>query len=126
MGLKIENYDNEVTCAIGVSDLNKSINWYKDVLGFELHFRGDEMGWAEFKTSVPGTFVGLSQVEKIEQGVGVTLTWGVRDIEASRAELDKHDVRFDGEIQVIPDMVKLLTFFDPDGNTFMLAQSLTK
>ena len=126
MGLKMKNYDGAVTCAIGVNDMNKSIEWYKEVLGFELLFKGDEIGWCEFKTPVPGTTVGLSQVEKLEQGGGATLTWGVEDIDASKAELEKLDVKFDGEIQVIPDMVKLLTFFDPDGNTFMLAQDLTK
>jgi len=33
-------------------------------------------------------------------------------------------VRFDGDNVEIPDMVRLATFFDPDGNSYMLAQSL--
>lgn len=125
MGLNKENYDGVVTCALSVSDMDKSIEWYKDILGFELLYKSDELEWCEFKTPVPGTIVGLSQVEKVEKAGGATLTWGVNDIETSKAELERHNVRFDGEVQVIPDMVKLLTFFDPDGNTFMMAQDLT-
>jgi hypothetical protein len=33
-------------------------------------------------------------------------------------------VRFDGETREIEGMVRLATFYDPDGNTFMLAQRL--
>ena len=33
-------------------------------------------------------------------------------------------MRFDGETNEIEGMVKLATFYDPDGNSFMLAQSL--
>jgi hypothetical protein len=35
-------------------------------------------------------------------------------------------VRFDGETITIPEMVRLCTFFDVDGNTFMLYQSLAQ
>jgi hypothetical protein len=33
-------------------------------------------------------------------------------------------VRFDGETTEVPGMVRLGTVYDPDGNTFMLAQRL--
>jgi len=56
---------------------------------------------------------------------GVTLTWGVHDIEAARKTLEADEVRFDGPTQEIPEMVKLATFYDPDGNTYMLYQSLS-
>ena len=46
------------------------------------------------------------------------------DIDAAKARLDAHGVRQDGDIQTIPDLVKLLTFYDPDGNAMMLSQSL--
>ncbi|HSD03011.1 MAG TPA: VOC family protein [Gaiellales bacterium] len=56
--------------------------------------------------------------------LGATLTFGVADIDAARAHLEAHDVRFDGETSEVPGMVRLATFYDPDGNTFMLAQRL--
>jgi len=70
--------------------------------------------------------LGLSQVEKVETGGGATVVLGVVDIDEARAELEAKQVRFDGETMTIPDMVRLATFFDPDGNTFMLAQDLQK
>ncbi len=63
-------------------------------------------------------------MEKVERGGGATLVFGVADVDSARAQLEAKDVRFDGETQTIPDMVKLATFFDPDGNTFMLAEDL--
>ena len=68
--------------------------------------------------------VGLGQVEKPDVK-GNTPTWGVADIEAARGYLEGKGVRFDGETQDIGGMVKLATFYDPDGNSFMLAESLT-
>ena len=38
--------------------------------------------------------------------------------------LDAAGVRQDGPVQEIPGMVRLLTFYDPDGNALMFAQDL--
>ena len=119
-------FDGVLTCALSVSDLDKSIAWYGDRLGFELMYKLDEVGWCELTSPVTNVTVGLSQVESVEGKGGATLTFGVKDIEAARKQLEAKDVRFDGEIETIPEMVRYATFFDPDGNTLMLAQDLTK
>lgn len=120
------NYDGVINCAISVSDLGKSLNWYGDVLGFELIYKIDDMGWAEVTSPVKNVTLGLSQVEQVETAGGATVVFGVLDIDTARAYLEQREVRFDGETQTIPEMVKLATFFDPDGNKFMLAQDLQK
>ena len=51
-------------------------------------------------------------------------TFTVKDIEAARAHLESLDTRFDGDTYEIDGMVKLATFYDPDGNAWMLAQRL--
>jgi CreA protein len=51
-------------------------------------------------------------------------TWEVEDIDAARAALEAAGVRFDGDTDVNEGMVKLATFFDPDGNALMLSQTL--
>jgi predicted enzyme related to lactoylglutathione lyase len=56
--------------------------------------------------------------------LGSTLTFTVVDIDAARAYLEGEGVRFDGETHQVEDMVKLCTFYDPDGNALMLAQQL--
>lgn len=117
-------FDGGVTCAVQVSDIEKSIAWYQDVLGFKLIYHVKEIGWCEMASPVNRLQLGLSQVEK-PNVKGVTLTWGVNDIEASRKKLEQSAVKFDGPTQEIPDLVKLATFYDPDGNNYMLSESLS-
>ena len=71
----------------------------------------------------PAVALGLGQTEEIKTG-GTTPTFGVKDIAAARAHLEGLGTRFDGDTHEIEGMVKLCTFYDPDGNPFMLAQSL--
>jgi catechol 2,3-dioxygenase-like lactoylglutathione lyase family enzyme len=118
------DYVPEVTASMGVTDLDRSIEWYQNILGFTLLYRVDEIAWCELSTGVPGVNVGLSQNQEVKQGGGATNVWGVADILAAKAHLDAHGVRQDGDIQHIPDMVKLLTFYDPDGNAMMLSENM--
>lgn len=119
-------FDGGLTCALQVKDLAAAIGWYQDLLGFSLLYKMDEMGWCEMATAVDRVNVGLSQVESPEVKGGATLTFGVTDIDAARANLEGKNVRFDGETMTIPDMVKLATFYDPDGNKLMFYQDLQK
>lgn len=119
-------YDGGLTCALECADLDRSLAWYQEVLGFELLYRMDAMAWAELRTAVEGVQIGLGQVEEPHPRGGATLTWGVVDIDAARARLEEKDVRFDGETLTIPEMVRLATFFDPDGNKHMLYQDLSQ
>src|SRR5690242_1440745 len=111
------NFDGGLTISFQVKDNKKSIAWYQDVLGFTLLYEVAEIGWCELKSEVTGgkVNVGLSEVESPKTGAGPTPTWGVKDIDAARAQMEKKKVRFDGPTQEIPGMVKLATFFDPDG-----------
>jgi catechol 2,3-dioxygenase-like lactoylglutathione lyase family enzyme len=115
-------YTNALTCVLNVSDLDRAIDWYKTVLGFELEWRVDEIGFAQLNSCVPGVTVGLSVTENGANGDGgATLTWGVADIEAARAAFEAQDVRLDGPIRETPGVVKLLGFYDLDGNSHMLS-----
>ncbi len=117
-------YAQEITIAMHVSDLARSIDWYTNVLGFTMLYKVDEIGWAEFDSPVKGTQIGLSQVDNAKGSQSCVPTFAVTDIDAARKELESKDVRFDGDTLTIEGMVKLATFFDPDGNPFMLSQSL--
>jgi catechol 2,3-dioxygenase-like lactoylglutathione lyase family enzyme len=120
------NYDGGLTIAFDVADLKRSIDWYGEVLGFKLLYQVEEIGWCELRTEVDGgrVNIGLSQVESPKAGAGPTPTFGVKDIEEARSLLESRKVRFDGPTREYPGMVKLATFFDPDGNTLMLYESL--
>lgn len=114
----------EVTASMAITNLDRSIDWYQQVLGFTLLYRADEIGWCEMSTHMPGVNVGLSENQSVPQGGGATNVWTVSDIEAGKAHLTAHGVKLDGDIQTVPELVRLLTFYDPDGNAMMLAQSL--
>lgn len=119
-------FDGGLTCAMQCSDLGTAIAWYEEILGFALLYRMDDMGWCELKSPVEKVNVGLSEVEKPEVKGGATLTFGVTDIDAARVLFESRGVAFDGETMTIPDMVKLATFYDPDGNKLMLYQALSE
>jgi CreA protein len=114
----------ESTAAISVSDYARSLAWYRDVLGFQVVFELESWGWAQLQTPVPGLLVGIGESEEVKHGGGATLTFTVEDIDAARATLEGEGVRFDGPTSPVEDMVRLATFFDPDGNALMLAQQL--
>jgi CreA protein len=116
-------YTQNCVISIGVSDLERSIEWYRDLLGFQVIYKLDDYGWGEVASSIHNVSIGLGQVEdpKVE---GPTPTFGVKDIEAARGFLESNGVRFDGETRQVGEMVKLATFYDPDGNSYMLAQVL--
>ena len=118
------DYDGTITLSCSVRDLDASVAWFKDTLGFEEVFKAPEVGWAEVASPTEGVSIGLGQNEEVDGRGGTTPVFGVRDIGAARAELESKGVRFDGETVEIPGMVKLATFFDPDGNSYMFAQSL--
>lgn len=118
------DWAGESTAALEVSDYDSSLAWYRDVLGWDVVFELPEWKWAQLQSPVTGLLVGLGQSEEVKKGGGATLTFTVSDIDAARGYLEGQDVRFDGETRQIEDMVKLATFYDPDGNTLMLAQQL--
>lgn len=119
-------FDGGLTCSLGCSDRKKSIAWYRDVLGFELLYDMDDIGWCELASPVNRVNVGLSSVEKVDTAGGATLTFGVRDIDSARKQLEEKGVRFDGPTREYPGMVKLAAFFDPDDNALMFYQDLSK
>jgi lactoylglutathione lyase len=114
------NPDNCVV-SVGVSDYDRALAWYRDVLGFELHYELPDYGWCELKTPF-GFSIGLGQTETVAQG-NITPTFGVYDIDAAIAHLRGHGVTVE-DWHEVPDMVRLSTFHDPDGTPWMLAQTL--
>jgi predicted enzyme related to lactoylglutathione lyase len=117
-------YGTNVVISVSVSDLERSIAWYGKNLGFELDYKLDQYGWCEMRTPFPGLSIGLGQSEEAPKPSNTTPTFNVADIAAARKHLEADGVRFDGDTHEIEGMVKLATFYDPDGNPFMLAQPL--
>lgn len=119
-------YEGGLHCDLRVTDLDRSLDWYTNVLGFNVLHHVPEAGWAELQTPVTDVRVGLTAVEKMPRpGGGAVLTFNVGDVETARRYLETHDgTHFDGDTCTIEGWVRLVTLYDPDGNTLMLAESL--
>jgi predicted enzyme related to lactoylglutathione lyase len=111
-----------LTLAMDSTDRKRSMAWYRDVLGLNVLYEVEDIGWCELASETEGVNVGIAQVESVKKGA--VPTFGVKDINKARRYLEGRDVKFDGETREIPGLVKLATFFDPDGNPLMLFQSL--
>jgi len=115
-----------VTAALSVKDLKKGIEWYQTKLGLKHLYTVDEMAWAELSTGLAGFNIGLGQRESVGTNGGAVVTFGVEDLDVTRASLESQDVKFEGPTHTIPGMVKLATFYDLDGNSLMLFQDLSQ
>ena len=117
-------YTGEVTIAVNVSNMERSIEWYRDAFGFELIYKLDDWGWCELSTPLEGVSIGLGQTEDEARGA-TSPTFSVVDIEAAKKHLESVGATFEGDINVIEGMVKLASFKDPDGNPFGVAQNIS-
>ena len=123
--LKPELINGSIVCALEVKDLEKSISWYTDSLGFEIIYKLEQVGWCEMKTPYKGITIGLSEVEDPQVRGGATVTFGVKDIDTLAKQFKASQIKLESDPYVVADMVKLVSFYDPDGNKFMLAQPLS-
>lgn len=114
-------YRPTVVLQIGVSNLEKSIAFYEQVMGFKTVERRDDLQFAHVETNVPGLQLGLS-VGSIQKSTGAAIVnFSVIDVAAARKTLESRGVVFKGATQVIPGKVALASFADPDGNLLRLA-----
>jgi len=118
------DWDGGATGYVRVTDLDRSIRWYREKLGFELIFKVDAIGWCELRSPLEKLSIGLLKTEKVETGGGATLVFGVKDADAARKSLEAAGVKMQGPTIVHEGYVKLVPFLDLDGNLFTLSQSL--
>ena len=116
-------YAHTMVISVNVSNFADAVAWYEQALGFELVYKLDQYGWGELRTPYGGITIGLGQTEELKHG-GTVPTFSVKDIDAARAHLESLGTKFDGDTYEIDGMVKLATFYDPDGNAWMLAEAL--
>ena len=115
------HYRPSVVLQIGVADLDKSIAFYDQVLGFKTVERRDDLQFAHVETNVPGLQLGLS-AGSTQKGTGAAIiNISVADVVSARKLLESRGVTFTSPTQIIPGKVALAGFRDPDGNQLRLA-----
>src|SRR6266487_1523604 len=98
-----------------VSDFNRALSFYADILGLRLKVRyGDD--WAEVEA--PGLTIGLHPTGErgpsTIQAVGVSIGLGVNGIEQDMADLEPKGVRFAPPGIIDTGVQRLANFNDPD------------
>jgi CreA protein len=116
-------YRPSLLVQLQVQDLDRSIRFYTETLGFELSERRDDLQFAHIDLGLRGLQLGLAAGgPRPPDGGTVALNLGVQgDVEVARRALESRGVRFDGPTVVIPGKVRLAAFKDPDGYRIRLA-----
>lgn len=116
--------NDTITLAMSVKDRHASAKWFNELFGFEVLYHADEAGWSEIQTMTRGITIGLGEHTQPAPGNCVPV-FGTSDLVDARRRLENAGVRFDGPNDVVEGMVQTATFYDLDGNAFMLAEDLT-
>ena len=74
-----------VLVQLGVTDLDKSIQFYTGTLGFQVTERRNDLQFAHLSTNVDGLQIGLSAGGPVAGSGSVVLNIGVADTAAARA-----------------------------------------
>ncbi len=114
-------YRPNLLVQLGVSDLDRSIAFYRDMLGFVVTERRDDLEFAHLATNVPDLEIGLSRQDHPKGSGSVLLNIGVADARAARRALEAKGVAFRSPTLEIPGKVVLAEFADPDGNLLRFA-----
>lgn len=106
--------------SLNVTDWERAKQFYRDVLGWQVAFSSDEVGWEEYGVENQAhVSINRSDHAPAAHG-GTTLVFGVEDAHAVTAALRAKGVRCD-EVVTIPGMVTYGGFYDPDGNHLQFA-----
>lgn len=107
------------TVIVFVTDLERSIEWYSEVLELPLEWqRGD---FAMFNAgNIPLALHGGAQPCDVRENHGSLISFAVEDYASVKAKLVSRGCQFVFENQS-PDAI-FGTFLDPDGNTLQIAQ----
>lgn len=112
---------------IVVTDLEKAIRFFTEVVGLKVLNRADEWGWAELAGHDGGSQLGIalaSMETTVKPGQNAIMTFTVADIVKSKSEMSQRGAKLVGDILEVPGHVKLQFFEDQDGNLFQLVQQL--
>ncbi len=108
--------------SVEVTDLDRSLAFYRDVLGCEVRF--DSVLWPGARlveVSPPGTEVLVALVTR-ESGLPIGVRYWTDSADAAHADLVAADVTPHSEVLRLEGAPPMFTFSDPDGNTVIVLE----
>jgi catechol 2,3-dioxygenase-like lactoylglutathione lyase family enzyme len=106
-----------------VSNLETTLAFYRDVLGFTETFLDANERWATLERGVTEIAIGEGRVEADADAEGQVATIDVTDVKAERDRLEQAGAEV-GTVLELHGTMRLLDVFDPDGNRIQLAEDL--
>ena len=111
---------------LAVTDFERSVAFYRDVLGLALLFTDEKFQFASFRTgAIRFAIVGGAESKKLRESKGggdvhAGIAFCVPDVDAAYRELSGKGVRFTMAPSKQPWGGYMALFADPDGNIFYL------
>lgn len=106
--------------SFNVTNWEQAKHFYGEVLGLTSTMVSDEMGWVQYGFPGGGAEVAINYWRGPEpvppQKGGGTLVFNVDDADETARTLKAAGVNVVGEVQEIPGMVRIVDFYDPEGN----------
>jgi len=103
-----------------ISDMERSVAFYRDVLGLRL-VRRDDGNWAEFDAGGrPFAIHSAADGQPVRPG-GATAVFAVDDLDQAKADLASRGVTF-GHEGAVEGYARFASFEDPDGNPIQIIE----
>jgi catechol 2,3-dioxygenase-like lactoylglutathione lyase family enzyme len=112
------------TVGIPVTDQDRALAFYRDVLGFETRLDGEfapGQRWIEVAPPGSPTSIALVRAEPGEAGIDTQVRLATSDAAADHASLAGRGVDVDAEIIPVP--IPMFRFRDPDGNRLVIVEA---
>jgi catechol 2,3-dioxygenase-like lactoylglutathione lyase family enzyme len=105
------------------TNIERSLRFYTEILGFNKGFASDD--WIEL--AIPGLRTGYLALNRwtLDKPIAKNdfITLGVEDLDAFKKHLTASSVQFKGDTtEFYEEGIKMLKFYDPDGNTLTAAE----
>jgi len=115
------------TIAIPVSDQERSLAFYTDVLWFEKTLDtpfGPGQRWIEVTPDAGGTTLAIPPLGDVQPGIDTGIRFETNDAEADHQALAAAGADVDAEILRYPGVPPMFTFRDPDGNRLYVVERM--
>ena len=105
------------------SNLERTLAFYTEKLGFSELYYDTNSRQAMLSTNTKDCFIGFAEIQSVVPS-STCITLEVENIKQAVKTLQQKGVEFKDGIFEIPNLVKLATFFDPDGYKLMLSERI--
>jgi catechol 2,3-dioxygenase-like lactoylglutathione lyase family enzyme len=115
------------TIAIPVSDQERSVAFYTEVLGFEKTLDtpfGPGQRWIEVSPPAGGTTLALPPLGDVQPGIDTGIRFETSNAETDHQALMDAGADVDADILRYPGVPPMFTFRDPDGNRLYVVERM--